>query len=290
MTNEDITKGFDEIRQLLREMAQESAQRSKAIDQRFEEMAQENERRAQEADRRAQEADRRAQEVDRRAQEATQRSKEIDQRFEATERLIREMAQENERRAQEAKQRSKEIDQRFEDIAQRFEDTDNQFKDIAQQFKETGQQIKELKNLFTNQWGRLIEALVEPGIITLFQQRGINVKKRQPRAQGKRKGKHMEIDLILKNKTEKVAVIVEVKTTLRSEDVAKFLNKFDAFLDYFPKYKGYTIYGAVAGIQIDKTVSIFAYRQGLFVLGLGNEGLIRMLNDENFKPTIFYGS
>ncbi len=244
MTNEDITKGFDEIRQLLREMAQESAQRSKAIDQ----------------------------------------------RFEATERLIREMAQENERRDQEAKQRSKEIDQRFEDIAQRFKETDNQFKDITQQFKETGQQIKELKNLFTNQWGRLIEALVEPGIITLFQQRGINVKKRKPRAQGKRKGKHMEIDLILKNKAEKVAVIVEVKTTLRSEDVAKFLNKFDAFLDYFPKYKGYTIYGAVAGIQIDKTVSIFAYRQGLFVLGLGNEGLIRMLNDENFKPTIFYGS
>ncbi len=269
MTNEDITKGFDEIRQLLREMAQESAQRSKAIDQRFEEMAQENERRDQEADRRAQEADRRA-------QEAAQRSKAIDQRFEATERLIREMAQENERRAQEARQRSKEIDQRFEDI--------------AQQFKETGQQIKELKNLFTNQWGRLIEALVEPGIITLFQQRGINVKKRKPRAQGKRKGKHMEIDLILKNKAEKVAVIVEVKTTLRSEDVAKFLNKFDAFLDYFPKYEGYTIYGAVAGIQIDKTVSIFAYRQGLFVLGLGNEGLIRMLNDENFKPTIFYGS
>ena len=258
MTNEDITKGFDEIRQLLREMAQESAQRSKAIDQRFEEMAQEADRRAQEADRRAQEAD---------------------------------------RRAQEAAQRSKEIDQRFEDIAHRFKETDNQFKDIAlqfediaQQFKETGQQIKELKNLFTNQWGRLIEALVEPGIITLFQQRGINVKKRKPRAQGKRKGKHMEIDLILKNKTEKVAVIVEVKTTLRSEDVAKFLNKFDAFLDYFPKYKGYTIYGAVAGIQIDKTVSIFAYRQGLFVLGLGNEGLIRMLNDENFKPTIFYGS
>ena len=244
MTNEDITKGFDEIRQLLREMAQE--------------------------------ADRRAQEVDRRAQEAAQRSKAIDQRFEATERLIREMAQENERRDQEARQRSKAIDLRFEDI--------------AQQFKETGQQIKELKNLFTNQWGRLIEALVEPGIITLFQQRGINVKKRQPRAQGKRKGKHMEIDLILKNKAEKVAVIVEVKTTLKSEDVAKFLNKFDAFLDYFPKYEGYTIYGAVAGIQIDKTVSIFAYRQGLFILGLGNEGLIRMLNDENFKPTVFYGS
>jgi hypothetical protein len=237
MTNEDITKGFDEIRQLLREMAQESAQRSKAIDQ----------------------------------------------RFEATERLIREMAQENERRDQE-------VDRRAQEAAQRSKEIDQRFEDITQQFKETGQQIKELKNLFTNQWGRLIEALVEPGIITLFQQRGINVKKRQPRAQGKRKGKHMEIDLILKNKTEKVAVIVEVKTTLRSEDVAKFLNKFDAFLDYFPKYKGYTIYGAVAGIQIDKTVSIFAYRQGLFVLGLGNEGLIRMLNDENFKPTVFYGS
>lgn len=41
------------------------------------------------------------------------------------------------------------------------------------------------------------------------------------------------------------------------------------------------------GMLIEEGVSEFAYRQGLFVLGLGTEGLARMLNDKKFKPTIF---
>lgn len=66
-----------------------------------------------------------------------------------------------------------------------------------------------------------------------------------------------------------------------------FLETLDTFLDFFPEYQGYTIYGAVAGVKINRGVSEFAYRSGLFVLGVGSEGLVRMLNDMKFDPRDF---
>jgi hypothetical protein len=231
MTPEDIAKGFDELRQLLHEMAQE--------------------------------ADRRSQE---------------------TERLIRE-------NAQETAQQLQKTDQQLQKNAEQMRETDRMFQKtqrlIRKSSLKTDRKIRELTDLFTNQWGKLIEALVEPGCVKLFQERGINVKQSRPRLGRPLKDSYMEIDILLKNKVDKVAVVVEVKTTLKVRDVRRFIGKFDAFLDFFPEYREYTIYGAVAGMLIEEGVSEFAYRQGLFVLGLGREGLARMLNDKKFKPTIF---
>jgi hypothetical protein len=55
------------------------------------------------------------------------------------------------------------------------------------------------------------------------------------------------------------------------------------------RYKGMSIYGAVAGIHIDEDADKFAYRQGLFVLTASGEGLISMLNPPDFKPKDFGG-
>ena len=202
---------------------------------------------------------------------------EIRKEFEDIRQTLRAMVQESQQRAQEAEQRFQRIEQQREKDAQ----------EAKQRSRETDRKIQKLSDIFTNHWGRLVEALVEPGSVKLFQDRGINVTKSKTRHGRSRNGKHIEIDLLLKNKNEKVAVVIEVKTTPNPDDVHKFLDKFDTLLDFFPKYKGYTIYGAIAGIQIDESVTKFAYRRGLFVLTLGNEGLVRMLNDKKFTPTIF---
>ena len=89
MTPEDIAKGFDEIRQLLRETAEvadrraeEAARRSVEIDRQLAEMA-------QAADRRAEEAARRSAEVDRQLQENAQQMRETNRQFQKIQRLIR---------------------------------------------------------------------------------------------------------------------------------------------------------------------------------------------------------
>lgn len=258
MARENAGEDFGDLRELFRDIARQFQELRQSLEQ----MSQEADRRAREADQRAQEADRRAQEeADRRAQEADQR------------------AQEENRRAQEENRRAQEADQQAQAEKQRSQELDRRF-------KETDQKIKELSTLFTGQWGRLIEALVEPGSVELFRNRGVNVTTVAPRVKSKRNGGFFEIDLLLEN--DDAIVIIEVKSTLRVQDVREFADeKLNTFFDFFPKYKGYEVYGAVAGVQINEGVEQFAYNSGLFVLGMGQEGLVRMLNDIEFEPRNF---
>ena len=285
MRSKEITKGFDEIRQLLRENALEAKQRAQEAEQRAQEAEQRFQRIEQQREKNAQEAEQRFQRIE---QQREKNAQEAEQRFQRIE-------QQREKNAQEAEQRYQRIEQILENNAQELQGTRKliegnaeQIKANAEQMRETDRKIKELTNLFTGQWGKLIEALIKPGSLKLFQDRGINVQKRKTRmAERLNGGRHMEIDILLKNKVEKIAVVIEVKTTLQISDVNDFIKKFDTFLDFFPKYKGYTLHGAVAGVQIDEGVDKYAYRNGLFVLGLGREGLVRMLNDDKFDPRVF---
>ena len=285
MRSKEITKGFDEIRQLLRENALEAKQRAQEAEQRAQEAEQRFQRIEQQREKNAQEAEQRFQRIE---QQREKNAQEAEQRFQRIE-------QQREKNAQEAEQRYQRIEQILEKNAQELQGTRKliegnaeQIKANAEQMRETDRKIKELTNLFTGQWGKLIEALIKPGSLKLFQDRGINVQKRKTRmAERLNGGRHMEIDILLKNKVEKIAVVIEVKTTLQISDVNDFIKKFDTFLDFFPKYKGYTLHGAVAGVQIDEGVDKYAYRNGLFVLGLGREGLVRMLNDDKFDPRVF---
>jgi len=128
-----------------------------------------------------------------------------------------------------------EIEQAVESIWTLFRETDRQFKETDRQFKETDRrldqhfeetrqeiatlsaQIRATENLFTGQWGRLMEALVKPGVASLFQDRGIAVSQTLPRMQARRGGEEMEIDLLLVDGD--TVVVVEVKSTLRVENV-----------------------------------------------------------------------
>jgi hypothetical protein len=115
--------------------------------------------------------------------------------------------------------------------------------------------------------------------------------------------------------TKHSVIVVEVKTTLKVEDVNDFIiEKLSRFFEFFPKYKGpdsrdpakreMKLYGAVAGIKIEESADRYAYRKGLFVLTLSGspreiiaiehgcsksyisrgEGMVVILNDEKFKP------
>ena len=180
----------------------------------------------------------------------------------------------------------KETDARFKETAARFKETDAQ---LDQRFKETDarldQRIHQLEGLFGNQWGRLVEALVEPGVLRLFQERGIAVHHLFRRALAQQNGNSMEIDLLLENRTQ--AVAVEVKSQFGVEDVNEFLNDLAEFRRFFPKYEGYSIYGAVAGLDIAQDVARYAYRRGLFVISVTGNQLVRILNDEKFRPHDF---
>jgi hypothetical protein len=185
------------------------------------------------------------------------------------------------------KERDKRLEKLFKETEKLFKDTDRRFKETDKQFKETDKKIKELSNLFTTQWGKLVEALVEPGAVNLFRERGIDVRytARRIEVEDEKRRKIAEYDIVLVN--DKEVVIIEVKTTVKKEDVDYFLEKLAKVREHLRSLvKDKKVYGAVAGISFDEGVDRYAYRSGLFVLK-SEGGIIRIANDPKFKPKVW---
>ena len=180
--------------------------------------------------------------------------------------------------------RFKDTDAKFKDTDAKFKETAIRFKDTDARFKETDKKIKEAFDLFTNQWGRLMESLVEGDLIKLLQQRGIAVDHTSTRVKGTRNGEHYEFDIIAINTTE--LVITEVKTTLRPDDVRKFEEKLKKVKIYTPEYAPYRIYGAIAYLQEHSQAARMAENDGLLVIkATGSSASIA--NADDFKPKVW---
>ena len=77
--------------------------------------------------------------------------------------------------------------------------------------------------------------------------------------------------------------MVEVKSRLSVRDVQDFIEDLYDFRRFFPEYNKKNLYGAVAGIDIEKGADKYAYRQGLFVLAQTVE-TAAILNGTAFEP------
>ena len=111
-------------------------------------------------------------------------------------------------------------------------------------FKKTDRKIKDLHDLFTGQWGKLMEELVTGDFVRLLKDRNIEVETiaRNMEIKGK-----AEFDIIATNGD--CIVVCEVKTTLTMRDVESFLNKLEKLSDWRPEYKKKKVFGAIAFLK-----------------------------------------
>jgi len=205
--------------------------------------------------------------------------------FQETRELLSESSQDTDKKFQETDRKFQATDLKFQDTDKKFQDTDKKFQDTDKKFQATDKNIKELANLFTTQWGKLIESLVEPSCVKLFQERGVPIEQSFQNVKAKRGRKEMECDIVLVNSDE--LVVVEVKTTFRPGYVDEFTEKLARFKSFFPQYHDYKILGAVASLKYEGQSDKYAYRNGLFVLRSTGEGIIKILNDKKFVPKGF---
>ncbi len=218
------------------------------------------------------------QEYDRRAAEAKAEAKaEADRRADEYDRRAAEAKAEADRRAAEAKD---EADRWAAEADRRAAEADRRLAKLEKTVANTSRAVDSL----TTRWGRFVEELVEPALISLFRGKGIDVKETYSRARVKRQGIAMEIDILAVDETE--VVLVECKSRLSKDDVNEFLEKLSRFKEAFPHYKNYQAYGAVAGIEIDEGVDRYAYKQGLFVIKPSGE-TVEIINDSGFEPKLW---
>jgi Holliday junction resolvase-like predicted endonuclease len=162
-----------------------------------------------------------------------------------------------------------------------FQETDRM---LSNKFSDTDKKLNKATELFTSQWGRLIESLVEGDLVKILQQRGIAVTDTTSRRKGKKRGENFEFDIIAHNGDE--IVIVEVKTTLRPDDVKDFKAKMGKAKLLLTEYQNYQVYAAMAFLQADAGAEIMAEKQGFFVIkATGNSASI--INDVQFVPKIY---
>ena len=174
-----------------------------------------------------------------------------------------------------------------EETDRQFKETNRQFKETDRQFKETDKKIKEISvqlgNL-GNRLGEFVEEQVLPSALTLIQARGIEVHEVYSRAKAKRSGRSAEIDLLLVNDTDVVAV--EVKSTLTIAHIDQHIMRLDEFKTLFTHYSDLHLYGAVAGMVVPDDSVNHAIDQGLFVL-IPSADIMRLANESSFQPKVW---
>ncbi len=293
----EIDRRFAELAEENKRRETEAASRAEEIDRRFAELAEEDKRRrAEEEARRAEEDKRRRAEEDkrRRAEEDKRRRAEEDKRRRAEEAARRaeedkrRRAEEAVRRAEEDKRRRAEEEARRAEAERRAAELDRIFAELAEENKRGMQELRKVAantsrevGKLTSRWAPFVKDYVEPGVVRIFQERGIAVKETHPRIQAERENVAMEIDILAVD--DNVAVAIEVKSRLSTTDVNEFKEKLGKFKEAFPAYKNYKIHGAVAAIGVTKEVARYAYRQGLFVIVQSGE-TVEIANDEAFQP------
>ena len=211
------------------------------------------------------------QETDRKFQETAKRFRETDEK-------LKEMFQETDKRFRETDEKLKE----------KFQETDRKIQETDKQLKEFLKGLKKLEDTFITKWGRFMEVLVNSGATSALRAAGLSVDhsaKNFTQEVPDAMGRGMEIDVLCWG--EDIVVPIEVKTTLKVEDVDEHIEKLGRFFECFPNFRGMKLYGAVAGLDFAGGSNRYAYRKGLYVLTLKGNKVVEVSNDGKFRPKIW---
>jgi hypothetical protein len=182
-------------------------------------------------------------------------------------------------------QSQKETDRLLQEQSQesdrRFQETDRRFRETERLLKEQSQRVDEQLGKLGNRLGEFVEWQVRPAAVRLFQERGIDVTELSSDLSVQKGDEGLEIDLLVVNGSE--AIAIEVKSKLTQADVDEHLERLNKFKKLLPRYQNLKILGAVAAMVTPKEVASYAYRQGLFVIAQSGDNLV-ILNDQKFKP------
>jgi hypothetical protein len=170
-----------------------------------------------------------------------------------------------------------------------FKDEMKEFKDEMKEFKDESRQANREMNRrwgeLANKMGTLVEDLVAPSLPRIVRevlgQEVIDLSVRRKRRLAD--GRTREFDVIAVTEGEQIG-LNSTKSTLHGADVDHFIDEeVPAFREFFPEYVRYPVVGILASLAVEESVLTYAERQGLVVLGVGDE-LMEVKNRPGFTP------
>lgn len=206
-------------------------------------------------------------------EERKQREEERKQREEEHKRREEELQRREEERIarQEERQREREVQEEKYRKTKAEED-----RKLQEQMKETDRKFKELATRFTSQSGHIVEGLMEPSALRLFQQYGFDITKcwKEMKGHNKTLDRKMEVDLFYYDTTD--AIAVEVKINCTKADIDHFLSQMEHFKEIFWRFADVNVYVAIAAINFDRDADRYAAEKGLFVIRVADYDLFSL--------------
>ena len=197
---------------------------------------------------------------------------------------------EERRKAAEERRKTEEHGRKIEAaMAEERRKTEEERRKTEKVMRETARFIKKVTGDYDNRWGDFMENLVRGDLVRLLGERGVAVGAGAAEgplsAEDEDGNEAAEFDLWAGNERE--AVLAEVKTTLRPEDVEGFAEKLGRARAWFPEKVGdRALYGVLAFLRAHGSVRTRAERLGLFLVESPGEGagLSRVVNSAGFAP------
>ncbi|MEO0179673.1 MAG: hypothetical protein ABIL61_08100 [candidate division WOR-3 bacterium] len=182
----------------------------------------------------------------------------------------RKRAEEDRKRAEEyEKQREKEHKEAMERLTKLEETTRNLSKSIS-----------DLNDI----WSDYTEKIILDGFENAAKEYGLEIIRPvvKPSSIKTKDGDNYEIDGLAVGRD--FVIIIETKTTVRENSLKQLENNINRFLEFYPEYRNYKLYGAIAGIKISKDIKNLAEKKGFFVIEHKDGKDVRILNSKDFKP------
>jgi hypothetical protein len=194
---------------------------------------------------------------------------------------IRQMIRETSIQMKETDRLIKETDQLIKETGLQMKETDRQMKESDLKFEKMREELRELSTRFTSQSGHIIEGLMEPSAIKIFQDRGYDINRcwKNFKKYNKSVGRKLEVDLLLLD--DEIAIIVEVKINCTCKDVDHFTEQMRHFKEVCPEYANKKILLAMAAINYERDSDNYAKELGLFVIRVSNNNIFSL--DPNDK-------
>ena len=135
-----------------------------------------------------------------------------------------------------------------------------------------------------NRFGELMEALIEGNVVPLFRKAGLDVERAFPRVRSRTLDDWREYDVVAVGIRD--AVVVEVKTTLRSRDVAQFTERIRDFREWRPDHARPRVWGALAYLSANAAAVRAAEAAGFYVIRVVST-TASLVNSEGFEARVF---
>jgi len=198
--------------------------------------------------------ERNSQEWERHRKEMEELNKEWDRRFKETERIVQETTK------------------RVSETTAVVQETSRKVSETTASVEKTEKMVNRVCGDYDNKWGKLVEAITRPAVLTLFKDAGIKISQiyEGPRT-GRWEEHDLEVDVILCDGEEVVAV--EVKSTCTVEDVNHFKEQMQYFKNIFKLFAPLKVYPAIAALEFKGHSDKHAEKSGMFVISPSGEGM-----------------